>query len=208
MKQLLVDMENQLLQVKTQVAIAMADGHLLERKRAEHEAAAESWKARAALAVGKGHDDLAREALGRSLGEARMAAGFAEQVEDQRAEGEMLRTTFRKLEMKLGETRQRAEMLGAERRRVQAVSRAHAAMAERSGSAAGESRLRARLEEERGTMEAQRLLSGESGNGGRAWGGLGGGSLEERFVLLEREGQIEALLAELKGERLLAADGE
>ncbi len=37
MKQLILDMENQLLQVKTQVAIAIADQHLLERKRAEHE---------------------------------------------------------------------------------------------------------------------------------------------------------------------------
>jgi len=29
-------MENQLLQVKTQVAIAIADQHLLDKKRAEH----------------------------------------------------------------------------------------------------------------------------------------------------------------------------
>ena len=31
-KQVILDMENQLLQVKTQVAIAMADQHLLEKK--------------------------------------------------------------------------------------------------------------------------------------------------------------------------------
>ena len=36
-KQLLVDMENQLMQVKTQVAIAIADQHLLEKKAAEQE---------------------------------------------------------------------------------------------------------------------------------------------------------------------------
>ena len=32
-KQVILDMENQLLQVKTQVAIAMADQHLLEKKQ-------------------------------------------------------------------------------------------------------------------------------------------------------------------------------
>ena len=32
-KQVILDMQNQLLQVKTQVAIAIADQHLLEKKR-------------------------------------------------------------------------------------------------------------------------------------------------------------------------------
>src|SRR5256884_4323463 len=36
-KQVILDMENQLLQVKTQVAIAIADEHVLERKRKEYE---------------------------------------------------------------------------------------------------------------------------------------------------------------------------
>src|SRR5271163_3837861 len=49
LKQLVLDMENQLLQVKTQVAIAIADQHLLEKKTAEHEEAAVSWKNKAAL---------------------------------------------------------------------------------------------------------------------------------------------------------------
>ena len=35
LKQLVLDMENQLLQVKTQVAIAIADQHLLEKKAEE-----------------------------------------------------------------------------------------------------------------------------------------------------------------------------
>ena len=35
-KQLVLDMENQLLQVKTQVAIAIADQHLLQKKLTEH----------------------------------------------------------------------------------------------------------------------------------------------------------------------------
>ena len=51
LKQIVLDMENQLLQVKTQVAIAIADQHLLEKKKAEHESEAAVWRRKAELAV-------------------------------------------------------------------------------------------------------------------------------------------------------------
>src|ERR1700749_3731398 len=85
-KQIILDMENQLLQVKTQVAIAIADQHLLEKKRAEHEASANDWKRKAELAVSKQQDELARAALERSLSHQQMADGFARQLTEQNAE--------------------------------------------------------------------------------------------------------------------------
>ena len=36
LKQIVLDMENQFMQVKTQVAIAIADHHLLDKKHNEH----------------------------------------------------------------------------------------------------------------------------------------------------------------------------
>ena len=59
-KQVILDMENQLLQVKTQVAISMADQHLLQKKLSEHTDKAAGWMRKAELAVDKGQDDLAR----------------------------------------------------------------------------------------------------------------------------------------------------
>src|SRR6201994_2936520 len=59
MKQLVLDMENQLLQLKTQVAVALADQHLLEKKTKEHQDAYADWHAKAELAVNKGDDALA-----------------------------------------------------------------------------------------------------------------------------------------------------
>src|ERR1700681_3306444 len=64
-KQVIVDMENQLLQVKTQVAISIADQHMLEKKQKEHDAKASEWMRKAELAVDRGQDDLARAALER-----------------------------------------------------------------------------------------------------------------------------------------------
>ena len=54
-KQIILDMENQLLQVKTQVAIAIADQHLLEKKQKENENKIADWGRKAELAIDKGH---------------------------------------------------------------------------------------------------------------------------------------------------------
>jgi len=124
LKQIVLDMENQLLQVKTQVAIAIADEHLLEKKRKEHEQEAAGWRSKAELAVQKNMDDLARSALERALSHEQLAAGFATQAEDQKHEADNLRQALRKLEQKLSETRAHAEMLVAEHRRARVVGRA------------------------------------------------------------------------------------
>src|SRR6201986_2221948 len=127
LKQIVLDMENQLLKLKTQVAIAIADQHLLEKKRAEHGRESADWRRKAELAVTKGQDDLARAGLERSLSHEALEKGFGSQVEDQRQETGDLREalgTVGEQEQKLGETRARAEMLVAEHRRARVVGRA------------------------------------------------------------------------------------
>src|SRR5271168_2321702 len=80
-KQVILDMQNQLLQVKTQVAIAIADQHLLEKKQKENEDKVAEWMRKAELSVDKKQDDLARASLqrrARAVGkasDARLAMG-------------------------------------------------------------------------------------------------------------------------------------
>ena len=75
-KQVILDMENQLLQVKTQVAISIADQHMLEKKEKETGDKAADWLRKAELAVDRGQDDLARAALARhKASDARIAIG-------------------------------------------------------------------------------------------------------------------------------------
>ena len=66
-KQVILDMQNQLLQVKTQVAISIADQHVLERKLKENEENQQQWLRRADLAVDKNDDNLARAAVERAI---------------------------------------------------------------------------------------------------------------------------------------------
>ena len=122
-RQILLDLENQLLQVKTQVAVAVADQHRLLQQQREHEAAEANWRQKAELAVGKGKDDLARAALERSLLHSRSAAAFAQQHAEQTAETDTLRTMYSRLQAKLTETRARVEVLVAQHRRQRTAAK-------------------------------------------------------------------------------------
>ncbi len=105
LKQLLLDMQNQFLQVKTQLAIAIANQHLLEKKQRENLDAQAEWVRKAELAVQKGEEDLARTALERSLSYESAARNYAEQIEDQAQQVQLLRDALHRLEQKMTETR-------------------------------------------------------------------------------------------------------
>src|SRR5260370_20813967 len=64
-KQVILDMENQYLQVKTQVAASIADQHMLEKKLRENEKAGKEWMRSAEAAVDRDQDELARASLAR-----------------------------------------------------------------------------------------------------------------------------------------------
>jgi phage shock protein A len=186
-KQLVLDMENQLLQVKTQVAIAIADQHLLQKKQKEHTEAVVEWHRKAEIAVEKQKDDLARAALERSLSHERLAEGFAQQLEDQKAEAETLRTAFTRLQQKLSETQSATELLIAQRRRARTVGKAHAAHAAFDGNKKANvlGRLRSSIERDEVSNVVSRTM-------------LEADSLEDRFTALDREDRVERLLEDLK----------
>jgi len=190
LKQVVLDMENQLLQVKTQVAIAIADQHLLEKKRAEHEQLVAEWRRKAELAVDKGRDDLAREALERSLSHEQLAVGFTTQAEDQKHEADSLRQALHKLEQKLSETRAHCEMLVAEHRRAKVVGRASKA---REVVGTQQEHTIDRMKSKVHVAAAQSAAAGEL---------LSPETLEDKFRALESEDRVEALLQEIKTRQL------
>src|ERR1700757_4069117 len=81
-KQVILDMENQYLQVKTQVAVSIADQHILEKKLREQEDTSKDWMRKAEVAVEKTQDDLARAALDRFQTGQRLPANFSGQGKD------------------------------------------------------------------------------------------------------------------------------
>ena len=188
-KQVILDMQNQMLQVKTQVAIAIADQHLLEKKAKENEDKVAEWMRKAELAVDKKHDDLARAALQRVESYRELCDGFAQQIVDQKAQVENLKTALRQLEQKLAEAEAKADLLIAQHRRARAVGKASdAKMAGGNGSSAGAfDRMRRKVAHEEALSHAKSELAADD--------------VEGRLAALEKEDKIEQLLAELKAKR-------
>src|SRR5947207_3265865 len=123
-KQVILDMENQYLQVKTQVAVSIADQHMLDKKLHENEDTARDWMRKAEIAVDKLQDDLARAALDRFHTSQRLAQSYREQVDDQKAQVEALKGALMKLEQKLDEAKSKRDLLLARHRRSLSLGKA------------------------------------------------------------------------------------
>lgn len=188
-KQLILDMQNQLMQVKTQVAIAMADQHVLQKKQGENADKEAEWIRKAELAVDKKQDDLARAALERSLSYKQMAAGFDTLVADQKTEVENLKSALHKLEQKLAEAESKSEVLIAQHRRSRALSKAtDAQMAIGDASkVATFDRMKSKVRHAEAVSQARAEMANDS--------------VEDKLAVLEKEDQIEKLLNEIKTRR-------
>jgi phage shock protein A len=188
-KQVILDMQNQLLQVKTQVAIAIADQHLLEKKRKENADKVTEWMRKAELAVDKKEDDLARASLQRVESYRDLSENFTQQVSDQKAQVENLKSALRKLDQKLTEAEAKADVLMAQQRRARAVTKAsdaRMAMGD-SSKAATFDRMKRKVAYSEAVSEAKSEIAGSD--------------INDRLAALEKEDRIEQLLAELKQKR-------
>jgi phage shock protein A len=185
-KQVILDMQNQLLQVKTQVAISIADQHLLIKKQKENEDAAEEWVRKAELAVEKNQDDLARAALERSMTAKNVAMSFHEQVADQTTQVENLKTALRKLELKLAEAQNKSDVLLAQHRRARALTRASDAQIKigDGSKAAAFDRVKEKVQHAEAVGQARSSIVTDD--------------IEERLAALGKEDEIDKLLAEIK----------
>jgi len=190
-KQVILDMENQYMQVKTQVAVSIADQHMLEKKLKENEDAGNEWMRKAERAVEKAQDDLARAALHRYQTSQRLALSYREQVDDQKAQVEALKGALMKLEQKLEEAKTKRELLLARHRRSIAMgkaARAHTAAGDHLNSATFD-----RLKDRVNHTEAVAAAEME----------LGADNIGERLTRIARDTEVERVLADLKSRRLL-----
>jgi len=192
-KQVIIDMQNQLLQLKTQVAIAIADQHLLAKKALENEGKQQDWMRKAELAVEKTDDALARAALDRALANKELAENFHQQVGDQKSEVESLKSAFSKLEGKLGEAQAKSDLLIARHRRARASKKASEAKMGLNAGAGPD------------TFDRMKNKVNHAEAVSQAWAEMAGDDIEDKFAALEKEKEIDRLLTELKGRKLITA---
>ena len=141
------------------------------------------------MAVDKQDDALARAALERALSHQSMGESFRQQVEDQKAQVENLKTALVKLQQKLAEAQNKSDMLIAQHRRSRAMNKATAAgmaMGDDSKSAAFD-RMKNKVQHTESAAQAQAELVADD--------------VEDKFAAMEKEREIDRLLAEIKAKR-------
>jgi len=188
-KQLILDLHNQYIQVKTQLAVSITEQHLVEEKAGEADRKAAEWMRKAEMAVDKSEDGLAKAALDRHNTFKQTGQLFAEQADEHKKHVELLRETLAKLEAKVREADSKKEVLISQHRAARARARAgQAAVEATSGNSAT---TLGRMEEK---IRAERAR-------GAALFDMVEDDLETSFARMEREERLEKQLAELKAKR-------
>jgi phage shock protein A len=188
--QILIDMRQQLAEAKREVAVAIADE---KRLAAQVEAGLEQvrqWDSRAVLAVTKGEDDLARDALRRKAEQEQLVAGYKNQWEAQKTSTDNLKHALRALSEKIDEAARKKNLLVARQKRAQAQKHIHEVMTGLSDTSAFEAfdRMATRVDQ----LEAQAAATVELSQD------LSGETMEQRFKALESSVDVEQELQALK----------
>ena len=119
LQQLQQDLRNQMVQVKTQVATAIAQEHKLQARCDELGKQAADWQRKAEAAVARGDDGQARKALQQRLDTMRLLETYRRQHEEQQHLIVTMRNALKQLQAKTEETELNIELLQMRRRRAQ-----------------------------------------------------------------------------------------
>ena len=110
-KLMIREMEDTLVEIKASCAGVMADGKKIERQLEEAQTREKQWRERAELAVNKGRDDLAREALVEKRGYNDRSDALKRELEECESLVAQYQDDIRQLEEKLGTARERQRVL-------------------------------------------------------------------------------------------------
>lgn len=199
------EMQKQLIEAKSRVAMAIADEkRLLKKYELEKERGAE-WEKRAMSAIKASRDDLAVEALSRKKEHEAAGRMYEDQLESQRMAVDELKRALTALTGKLEETKRKRTILVARAKRAEAQRHIASTLSAANETSASErlERLEARVERAEAEAEATWEVAAITD------GGVGADrDLADEIALLEAPNLNEDLLAlkdKMREEGLLAA---
>src|SRR5215469_8709796 len=120
LNQVVLDMNNQLVEAKKQVAASIADEKRLAKQLEQEVANAQEWERRAMMALRAGNEELAKDALARKREHDELAATFKDQWTKQAASVEQLKKALRLLNDKIEEAKRKKNVLIARKKRAEA----------------------------------------------------------------------------------------
>jgi len=192
LNQLIIEMNEQLIESKKAVAMAIADEKKLEREKDNQIAQSKEWERKAMLAVTSGKDDLAKEALIRKQEYDNAAAEYQKQWESQKASVDQLKESLRELQNKIEEAQRKKNLLVARAKRAEAQQKIQDTISSVSGNRSAFDafdRMAAKVDEMEAMADATKELQDLSNDS----------NLERKFKELEKsDTTADALLLELK----------
>ncbi len=184
--QVIRDMASGIQQAKSQVAETIAQKNLIEANLQHAQELSNEWAAKAQLAVQKGADDLAREALRRKKDYDANAAVYLSQLASQTEVVDKLKADLQALQSKYEEVVRNRETLIARHRTAKAQQKV---LQTASALASIDPTSELGRMEEKIRLEEARAKAGQE---------LAESSLDSRFAQLEADPDVEAELAALK----------
>jgi phage shock protein A len=158
LNQIIIDMRDQLVKAKQQVAAAIADEKRLRDQADSEYKLAQDWEAKAMLAVKENRDDLAKQALVRQTEHFAHAQQLELTWQSHQAETDKLKASLVDLNDKIEEAKRKKNLLLARQRRAQAQKRIAETMSAMSEKSAFEAF--ARMEEK--ITQNERMIKASS----------------------------------------------
>ena len=188
--QAIMDMREDLVQMRQAVAQAIASQKRVEAQANKAQTGANQWQQRAQLALQKGDENLAREALVRKKTQAETASTLKAQLAQQQGTVDTLKRQLIALESKISEAKTKKDMLKARA----SAAKANEQLQKSVGTLGTSSAMSAfeRMEDKVMQMEAS----------GQAAAELAGADLESQFLSLESGSDVDYELEEMKAQML------
>lgn len=188
LEQTVMEMQDNLVQLRQAVAQAIATQKRTERQAHQANSNAEEWYNRAQLALQQNNETLARSALTKRKSYQETATALTAQVEQQNTVVGRLKKDMQTLESKIAEAKTKKDMYIARARSAQASQRLNEMLSgvdTRSSLNAFE-----RMEDKVLQLEAQSEAIAE----------LGTDDLQKQFTALEASSEVDAELAAMKAQ--------
>ena len=188
LEQAVIDMQEDLVQLRQAVARSIATQKRTEQQYNKNQSEANSWQQRAQLALSKGDENLAREALIRKKSFADTANSLKTQLDQQTNMVQTMKRNLIALESKISEAKTKKDMLRSRANAAKANKQLQDSMSNLgTSSAMGAFE---RMEDKVMQLEAESETAAE----------LGGTGIEQQFAALEAGSGVDDELAAMKAQ--------
>lgn len=197
LNQLIIDMREQFLEARKQVAVAIADEKRLKQQYEAELEKAQEWEKKAMIAVKAGRDDLAAQALARKQEHDRLSEEWQQQWMAQKQASDQLRDALARLNAKIQEASRKKNLLIARAKRAEAQKKIQDTMAGLGDNGAFDTfaRMEEKVMQQEAEAQAAVELSGE----------IDGDKLASEFKSLETSSSAQSdALAALKAKMGMA----